>query len=290
MFVIMGASGHVGAEVANVLTGQGHDIIAVTHDPQQAGRWRSAGRNAAVADVNDPESLRAVFRQGRRAFLLNPPAPVGQDTDTAERESVACILNALALCGLEKVVAASTGGARPGERLGDLNVLWELEEGLRRGPIPAAFNRAGFYMSNWDGQLEAIRETGTLTSFFPADLRLPMVAPRDLGEAAARRLLSSVDDTGVMYVEGPERYSANDVAAAFAEALQRQVRVEVVPRDQWVDTFRSLGFSRPAAESYARMTGISLDSLDMPDDAIRGRITIDAYIRELVDREMPAAP
>jgi hypothetical protein len=31
---------------------------------------------------------------------------------------------------LEKVVAESTGGAQPGDRIGDLNVLWELEKGL----------------------------------------------------------------------------------------------------------------------------------------------------------------
>ncbi|MGG7607140.1 hypothetical protein [Massilia sp. BKSP1R2A-1] len=55
-------------------------------------------------------------------------------------------------------------------------------------------------MSNWDGQLDEVRRSGMLVSFFPGDMRVPMVAPRDLGEAAARRLLSGPDDTGVAYV------------------------------------------------------------------------------------------
>lgn len=47
-----------------------------------------------------------------------------------ERQALALIVQALDGSGLEKTVAASTGGARAGERPGDLNTLWELEQGL----------------------------------------------------------------------------------------------------------------------------------------------------------------
>lgn len=284
MFVIMGASGHVGRQVIDVLLEQGQEVIAVTHDPKHVKLLQRPGVHPALADVTHPDSLRQVFKQGRRAFLLNPPAAVEGDTDAVERRTAACILEALRETRLEKVVLASTGGARPGDRLGDLNVLWELEEGVRALPIPAAINRGGYYMSNWDGQLDEVRRSGTLVSFFPGDMRVPMVAPRDLGEAAARRLLSGPDDTGVAYVEGPARYAPSDVAAAFARALRREVELAVVPRAQWASTFRSLGFSEAAAEAYARMTEVTVDSLDLPDDPIRGKVTIDAYIQELVGR------
>lgn len=46
-----------------------------------------------------------------------------------ERQALALIVQALDGSGLEKTVAASTGGARAGERPGDLNTLWELEQG-----------------------------------------------------------------------------------------------------------------------------------------------------------------
>jgi uncharacterized protein YbjT (DUF2867 family) len=90
--------------------------------------------------------------------LLNPPADTSADTDAVERWTVACILAALGDSGLEKVVAESTGGAQPGERIGDLSVLWELEQGLGHLPISAAINRAAYYMSNWDVQFDAIRK------------------------------------------------------------------------------------------------------------------------------------
>lgn len=284
MFVIMGACGHVGSHLIDVLREQGQEVIAVTHDPSHLDGLKRPGVEPVLADVMHPDSLRKVFRRGRRAFLLNPPAAVDGDTDALERRTAACILEALQESGLEKVVLASTGGARPGERLGDLNVLWEFEQGLQALPIPAAINRAGYYMCNWDGQLDAVRGSGKLVSFFPRELQLPMVAPRNLGEAAARRLLSGCDDVGIRYVEGPARYSADEVAAAFARALRRDVTPEVVPRGQWADAFRSLGFSEAAAASYARMTAVTVDSLDLPPDPIRGKITLDAYIGALVER------
>ena len=228
-------------------------------------------------------SLRAAFRRGSRAFLLNPPADTTTDTDAVERRTVAGILAALEGSGLEKVVAESTGGAQPGDRIGDLNVLWELEEGLRRQSIPAAINRAPYYMSNWDGLLDPVRSTGKLPTLFPADLPIPMAAPSDLGQIAAQRLVSSLDDIGIRYVEGPRRYSPEDVAKAFSEALDRPVEVEITPRENWKQAFRALGFSDAAADSYARMTAASVDSgFDMPDDALRGSTTLETYIGGLV--------
>jgi uncharacterized protein YbjT (DUF2867 family) len=285
MYVIMGGTGHVGSTVAKTLLGQGEPVTIITRDADRASVWRANGAEIVEANVEDVASLRAALRRGRRAFLLNPSADPATDTDAVERRTVANILSALQGSGLEKVVAQSTGGARPGERIGDLSVLWEFEQGLRRQSIPSAINRGAYYMSNWDGVLDTVRSTGKLPTMFATDLSIPMVAPGDLGEVAAARLLSSVDDTAVREVEGPKRYTSADVARAFSKALGRSVEVDVTPRDKWKDAFRRLGFSEAAAESYARMTAVSVDSgFKSSDDPLRGATTLDAYIRNLVDR------
>ena len=284
MYVIMGATGHVGSATTRALLAPGHAVIVMTRDASHATEWRAKGAQIVEADAEDVESLRAAFRLGRRAFILNPPAAPSTDTDTVERRTVANILAALDGSGLEKIVVQSPAGAQPGERIGDLSVLWELEEGVRNQSIPAAINRGAYYMSNWDNLLEAVRETGKLPTLVPADLAFPMVAPRDLGEVAAARLLSSNDDVGVRHVQGPRLYSPNDVAQAFSQVLGRPVEVQVIPRDQWESNFQSLGFSPAAAQSYARMSAVSLDSgFDVGDDAaLHGTTTLQAYIQALV--------
>lgn len=285
MYVIMGGTGHIGSATADILLSLGEPVTIVSRNSGHASGWRAKGAEIVEADLNDVSSLHAALRRGRRALLLNPPADPTTDTDAVEKRTVANILEALAGSGLEKVVAVSTGGAQSGDRIGDLNTLWEFEEGLRRQPIPTAINRGAYYMSNWDVLLDTVRATGRLPSMFPADLPIPMVAPLDLGRFAADRLLSGTDDVGVRYMEGPKRYSPADVARAFSEALGLQIDVEVKPRARWYDGFLQLGFSEAAALSYTRMTELCVDNgFDMPADASRGATTLELYIDSLVVR------
>lgn len=281
MYVILGATGHVGAATAGALLGAGEQVTVVTRDAGKAEGWRARGAQAAVVDVADTDALRAVFRSGRRAFLLNPPAAPSTDTEVEEHRTLDAIMRALEGSGLESVVLESTYGAQPGERCGDLNVLYDFEQALAAQPIPATVLRAAYYMSNWDALLEAAKG-GALPTPFPAELKLPMVAPADLGAAAARLLQAPPRAGAIHYVEGPRRYSANDVGAAFAVAFGHAVQVRSIPRDEWEESYRQLGFSPPAAASYVKMTAVTVDSVFEPDDYERGSTTLEAYIGALV--------
>ncbi|MDP1027076.1 NAD(P)H-binding protein [Sphingomonas sp. KR1UV-12] len=283
MFVVMGATGHIGGTVADTLLARGEDVLILTRDPEHATAWRDKGASVANVDAEDPASLRYAFRKADRAFLLNPPANPSGNTDEVERRTIANILEALEGSGLEKVVAASTYGAQPGDAIGDLSTLWLLEEGLTRQSIPAAINRGAYYMTNWLGFGDMVRRSGTLPSMFPADTCMPMVAPADLGRAAAERLLASVSDTAVRYVEGPERYTPQDVADAFASALGRDVVVQVAPREQWETVYQDAGFSPEAARAYAKMTAVSLDQdFDKPRSPMRGTTPLGELIAAAV--------
>jgi uncharacterized protein YbjT (DUF2867 family) len=282
MFIVIGANGRVGSAAAATLLTAGHPVTAVLHSRDHVARWRKRGAQTAVVDVRDSDALRAVFRTGTRAFLLNPNAAVSTDTDREEHATVWSIVAALEASGLEKVVAASTYGAQPGERCGDLNILYDLEQALAAQPIPATIQRGAYYMSNWDTLLDVAKD-GVLRTMLSSDMKIPMVAPADLGKAAARHVLEPPNAQNVHYVEGPERYSPQDVANAFAAALGRPVKVEVTPRDQWIAAYRKLGFSAAAAESYARMTAVSVDSgFAMSEPFERGETTLGDYIAALV--------
>jgi len=97
--------------------------------------------------------------------------------------------------------------------------------------------------------------------------------------------LSSPDDRDLWYVEGPARYTPQDVADAFSTALGRKIVVQEVPRPAWKETFQRAGFSEEAAHAYARMTEVSLDDgFDRPPLPRRGAIDLSAFI----DRTVPA--
>ncbi|WP_200959619.1 hypothetical protein [Bosea sp. Root670] len=199
---------------------------------------------------------------------------------------------------MEKVVAASTMGAAAGPalppRTGDSSVLYEFEQGLASQQIPVAINRGAYHLSNFEMQIDQVRETGKLQTMFPADFRLPMVAPEDLGKAAMSRLTSSLNDVGIVSIEGPMRPTFGDVADAFAEVLGSQVLVVTNPRDKWVEVLKAEGFSEPAADAYARMTAVAIEGPATPEsETEKGCTSLKAYIRvarRIIPTVLKAAP
>ncbi|MDZ8239635.1 MAG: NmrA family NAD(P)-binding protein [Nostoc sp. ChiQUE01a] len=283
MHIILGGTGNVGSAVAQALLKRRQPVLVVTHDPSKAKALRQDGADVAVADVHDVETLRSIFRQGRRLFLLNPPAAPSSDTAAEERHSLAAILRAISGAGLEKIVAESTYGAKPGERIGDLGVLYEMEQALTAQPIPTTIIRAAYYMSNWRASLQTARKQGVIQTLYPEDFKLPMVAPLDIGEIAAHLMTEPIEQTGLHFVEGPNRYSSQDVAVTFAALLGRPISAESVPRDQWLATLKSIGFSNKAAESFANMTAATLDETFPALNSVeRGVISLHDYLSRLV--------
>lgn len=273
MFIVLGATGHIGSELVQTLDAAGKKVIAVVHDAGKAEDIRTANVEPVVLDVSDSARLHDLFRQGHRAFLLNPPADPGGDTDAVETATARAITEALHGSDLEKIVVASTYGAQPGQGIGDLSVLFDFERQAEASGIPTAINRAAYYYTNFDMLLASARE-GVLQTPFPRDMRLPMVSPVDIAKAAASRLLSEPDDVGIRYVEGPHRYTFEDVAAAFSAALGRPVQLETIPREKWEESFRAAGFSSEAARAYARMTAATVDGPQAPADPWRGDVTL----------------
>lgn len=282
MYIILGATGHIGSVLTEQLLERGESVMLVTRSAQQREHWERKGARIAIADVADPRALRQVFEHGKRAFLLNPAADPAGDTIAEERKTARSILTALQGSGLEKVVAISTYGAQPGEAIADLGVLYELEQGLRDQPIPASIIRGAYYMSNWDMSLPTARDQGQVYALFPASFELPMVAPHDIAVLAAKLLAEPASQTGLHFIEGPKRYAISEVAAAFAKALGRSVEIVTTPPEKWQSTLQEAGFSAVSARSMANMSKLTLEKPFEAKDPVRGSTTLDEYIAALV--------
>ena len=93
-------------------------------------------------------------------------------------------------------------------------------------------------MSNWDFALNGIVEKGCLTTIYPSHSIIPMVAPRDIADYLTG--LVERGKAGIHYVEGPERYTVQDVASAFEAALGKPIKLEGVNREDIEKYYLSL--------------------------------------------------
>ncbi|PTT02185.1 NmrA family transcriptional regulator [Pedobacter sp. HMWF019] len=282
MHIILGGTGHIGSALAEALIAKGEKVTIISRNQSKREEWEQKGAEFAVVDIFDEQALRQTFNLGERLFLLNPPAAPSTDTVAQEKKSLAAILKALKGSKIKKVVAESTYGAQSGDDIGDLGVLYSMEQALAEMEVPVSIIRGAYYMSNWAASLDMVKKTGQLHTLYPADFELPMVAPKDIGQFAARLMLEAVAQTGLHHVEGPKEYSPGDVADAFAELLNKPVEVVQTPKSQWFASLQEIGFSEKAAQSMVAMTQITLDQHKKIEDPIRGQTTLKEFISELV--------
>jgi NAD(P)H dehydrogenase (quinone) len=244
MYAIIGVTGKVGAVVARTLLEAGLPIRAIVRDEGKGRQWADLGAEIAIANIGDTKALTKAFAGSDGVFLMTPP---NYDPEPGFPDTVA---NAVAIkAAIEttrpgKVVFLSTVGAHVSE-FNLLNNSKLTEEMLRTVSVPVGFLRAAWFMENAVWDVEAAR-SGVIPSYLqPLDHAIPMVATLDIGRNVAAMLQQSWDGVRVIELEGPKRYSADDIGASFAAALGHPVRMEPVPRGNWETRFRAEGMNYP---------------------------------------------
>jgi uncharacterized protein YbjT (DUF2867 family) len=132
--------------------------------------------------------------------------------------------------------------------------------------------------------LPAIKETGVLASFYPVDMKIAMVSPMDVALYVAD-LLTNNDDNGKIYeLFGPDYYSTQDVADAFANVLGKEVKAEQILRGQWDKTLKQTGFSPDSIKNFIEMTELVIEGKSAAEakgaTALKASTTLQQYINE----------
>jgi NAD(P)H dehydrogenase (quinone) len=283
MFAITGVTGKVGGAVARSLLAQGHKVRAVVRDAEKGRSWSAQGCDIAIASVEDAAGLSKAFDGTEGVFLMTPPNFDPEPGFPQTHKAAAAIRHAIETARPGKIVFLSTVGAHVAEP-NLLNNSKLTEEMLRTTSVPVALLRAAWFMENAAWDVEAARK-GVIPSFLqPPDHRIPMVAASDIARTAAELLNETWTGVRVIELEGPRRYSANDIAAGFSAVLESPVRAEAVPHDQWETLFRSQGMKNPMPR-IRMIDGFNEGWIDFESgeaNSRKERTTLEEVLRSLV--------
>ena len=283
MFAVTGITGKVGGEVARHLLAQGCKVRAVVRDRAKGVKWADMECELSVAAIEDASALTKAFRDVEGVFLMTPPNYDPEPGFPDTRRNAAAIRTAIETSRPAKIVFLSTVGAQVMES-NLLNNSGMTEAMLRTASVPVVFLRAAWFMENASWDVESAR-TGVVRSFLqPLDYRIPMVSTGDIAATAVELLGERWNGVSVVELEGPERYSANDVAAALGSALGTEVRNEAVPRSRWEELFRSQGMKNPSLR-MRMLDGFNQGWIDFEsgrEGSRKGKIALTAALRSLV--------
>ena len=252
MYVIVGATGNTGSIIADTLLSKGKKVRVVGRDAGRLQRFVRKGAEAFTGDVTDAVALTKAFRGARAAYLLLPPITSREDQ---ERESDA-IAKAVTESGLRYALYLSSYGAHVPEGTGPVAGLHSAEQKLNAiDGLNVLHLRAAYFMENNLAAIGMIRGMGIFGHALPPDLKMPMIATRDVGPYAAQRLLD-LDFSGKQTREllGERDLSMKDATAAIARGIGKpDLRYVQFSYEQMQQALEQMGMPPKKAAVYNEM-------------------------------------
>jgi uncharacterized protein YbjT (DUF2867 family) len=221
MIVITGATGNTGKPAAEALLAAGEKIRVVGRSAEKLEPLKKRGAEVMVADVHDVDALTKAFQGADAVYVMLPPNKASDDELGELAKITDVYAKALAQAGVHHAVLLSSIGADVPEKTGQILATRNLEEKL--GAVPGLNTlalRPASFMENLFMSIAPLHRMGFLPGPAPADRPAPLIATRDIGEYAARRLKAR-DFTGhvVQELHGQRDVTMKEVVAAVGAAI-----------------------------------------------------------------------
>jgi uncharacterized protein YbjT (DUF2867 family) len=265
MNIVVGASGQVGSAIVEHLVSKNEPVKAVIRNPDKAGELQKFKNiSIEIADVFDLSALKEVFKNGSSVLLLTPDDPESNDVMGDTQKMLDNYKSAIEGSRIKKIVGLSSMGAQLEKDSGSLKMSYMLEHNFTEMNVQKIFVRPAYYYSNWMESISVIQDEGILPTFFPIDLKIPMISPLDVAKFLADLLSDNVEGNPVFEIEGPTWYNSKEVATAFGKVLNRNVIPQHIPREDWWKTMKEFGFSDDVAKNFIEMTETVADGKAKP--------------------------
>lgn len=220
--LVAGATGTTGGAVLHALARAGAAPRAMTRSPEAAADLRSAGFDAVVADLSEPESLARAFDGVIAAYLAQPASPELPARERAFAQAARDVgAHVVKLAALGSSSDSPTGFGR---------MHAESEAAIRASGATWTFLHPNGFMQN-TLQLRAQLCSGVVRVPVP-DARWSIIDARDLAAVAAIVLRDPPAHVGATYeLTGPEPSSAREQVRVLSELLDAPLTVEELPID-----------------------------------------------------------
>jgi uncharacterized protein YbjT (DUF2867 family) len=190
MYVITGATGRTGTVAARTLLSRGHRVRAIGRSADRLRALAAEGAEPFVGDMTDAKRLTEAFGGAQAVYAIVPPDVTSNDYRGHQEKVSDAISAAVSKANVPFVVSLSSMGADKPDKTGPVVGLYHLEQKLNRiDAISVLHLRAGYFMENTLAQVGAIQAMGKAAGPLRPDLKLAMIATRDIGTAVANALL-----------------------------------------------------------------------------------------------------
>lgn len=260
MNIILGATGQIGSMLIDNLLKKGQPVRAIVRNNFKEQELKDKDVEVAIANYFDLQALKKAFHGGNTIFLLTPENPQCENFLNETQIVLNNYRQAILSSKITKIVGLSSNGAQHESGTGNLMASYMLEHIFSDlDDVEQIYVRPSYYFSNWLGYLESVKEYGILPTFFPPDMKVPMIAPADVAEFLSDIIVYKNPQQRIYEITGPRSYSSLDIAKIFEDVLNRNVDLQQVLPEEWENTLLQVGFSKDGAKNLMLMTKAVID-------------------------------
>ena len=216
MYLVTGATGNVGSEVAAQLLKSGEQVRVFTRDPAKVARWGDRVQ-VAIGDFGNADTFAPAVADVEGIFLMNGP----------EGEPFRQLLAAAKAQGSPRIVFLSTLLAgEPKSHIGKLHK--DKEDAIRESGLRGKFVRPGGFMSNSYQWIGSIKAEGVVYNPMGAGKYAP-IAPEDIAAVAVKTLTAPNLSDEVFEVTGGALLTVQEQVNTLSNVLEKPLRCVDVP-------------------------------------------------------------
>jgi uncharacterized protein YbjT (DUF2867 family) len=258
MYTVIGATGNIGSVITKTLLEKGERVRVFGRHAGKLQVFAQKGAEAFVGDVMDADALTRAFTGARAAFLMIPPGMKSPDYRADQERASDAISLAAKNARLPYAVNLSSIGAQAPQGTGPIVGLHFAEKKLNAiERLNVLHLRPAYFFENLLSGISMIQMMGIFGGALKGDLKIAMIATRDIGAYGVERLLH-LDFNGKQTQEllGERDLSMNEVVAVIGRALGKaDLRYVQFPYDQVGKVLIQMGTPPKTAALFIEMFG-----------------------------------
>jgi uncharacterized protein YbjT (DUF2867 family) len=221
MIVITGATGNTGKPAVEALLARGEKVRVIGRDAKKLEPFTQKGAEAFVGNAEDAAQMSKAFEGAAAVYLMIPPVTDGEDLRAYQNRVGDSYFAAITNARVPYAVTLSSLGAQHAEGTGPIVGLHNLEQKLNGiSGLNLLHLRPGPFMENLFRSITALRTMGFLPGGSPGDAPLSMIATKDIGNYAAKRLRArDFSGSSIQELLGPRDVTMKEIATVVGEAI-----------------------------------------------------------------------
>jgi uncharacterized protein YbjT (DUF2867 family) len=225
--VVTGSTGKQGGAIARGLLGRGHNVRAVTRDPNssQAKSLAKAGATLIAASLEDTAAITKALEGATSLFAMTVPS-VGTDAET--RQGIVAA-DAAKAAGVH-LVFTSVGSANRQTGIPHFDSKYEVEKHIAKVGVRATILAPVAFMENLYF-IKVQLAKGIYASALAPIRALAQVAVADIGAVAVRVLEEASRFTGKRFDLAGDELTGNDTMAILSHVTGSPYSYYQVPLD-----------------------------------------------------------